>query len=283
MKTARIQEFEIRLLMEALRLRHGYDFSNYAEDSLKRRIRSLPVVLGSQRISDLIPRLLHDEISLASIISALSVGVSTMFRDPPVFRAIREHICPKLSSYPSIVIWHAGCATGEEIYSLAILLAEENLLKRCRIYATDIDDLALDVARDGHYSHSRLVEFERNYKDSGGTRALRDYCTMDEDVIEMNEFLKKSITFAHHNLVSDGVFCEVHLILCRNVLIYFNSTLQDKVFKLFYNSLVRGGFLFLGPEESPYFSPLAEHFKTVSRARKIFQCPLQEHIKARAH
>lgn len=249
MDEGKIQDIELGLLLEALWQRHGYDFRNYAKASLKRRVLAL-AVQERLSIAELIPRLLRDKDYLSQVIAQLSVPVSEMFRDPPVFKVLRKAVLPLLKTYPRINIWQAGCATGEEVYSLAILLQEEGLLERTQIYATDINDIALHKAEDGIFSVQNLPDFERNYRNSGGNATLSDYYVANADFFRIHQYLRQKIVFAHHNLVSDGVFCEVQLLLCRNVLIYFNDELQKKVLELFYNSLVRSGFLCLGTRES---------------------------------
>ncbi|MFZ2407716.1 MAG: CheR family methyltransferase [Methylobacter sp.] len=249
MNESKIQDIEISLFLEALFQRHDYDFRNYAKASLKRRVLALA---AEQRmtVSELIPRLLREEDCLMEVLAQLSVPVSEMFRDPPVFKALRETVLPLLKTYPRINVWQAGCATGEEVYSLAIMLDEEGLLERSQIYATDINDLALHKAEDGIFPMRTLAEYEKNYKNAGGKARFSDYYVANAEFFRIHKRLRKKIVFAHHNLVSDGVFCEVQLILCRNVLIYFNDELQKRVFDLFHKSLVRGGFLCLGTRES---------------------------------
>jgi chemotaxis protein methyltransferase CheR len=203
-----------------------------------------------QTVSELIPKLLREDDFLYDVLAHLSVPVSEMFRDPHVFKALRETVLPLLRTYPRINVWQAGCATGEEVYSLAIMLEEEGLLARTQIYATDINDSALHKAEDGIFSMRMLAEYQRNYVNAGGKAALSDYYVANEEFFRIHEHFRNRIVFAHHNLVSDGVFCEVHLILCRNVLIYFNNNLQKQVLGLFNMSLVRNGFLCLGTRES---------------------------------
>jgi chemotaxis protein methyltransferase CheR len=249
MADAAFQDLEVTLFLEALFLRHGYDFRNYAKASSKRRVMSLAATHGGA-VVELIPRLFRDEHFLSEVLAHLSVPVTEMFRDPPVFKALRETVFPHLNSYPRINIWQAGCATGEEVYSLAIALEEEGLLERTQIYATDINDLALHKAEEGIFAVRTLPEFERNHRSAGGKAKLSDFFVTNGEFFRIDERLRRKIVFAHHNLVSDGVFCEVQLILCRNVLIYFNNDLQRQVLGLFYKSLTRGGFLCLGTRES---------------------------------
>ncbi len=249
MDEAKIQDIEIGLFLEALFQRYDYDFRNYAKASLKRRVLALAAA-QHLTVAELIPLILREDDYLGEVIAHLSVPVSEMFRDPPVFKALRETVLPLLKTYPRINVWQAGCANGEEVYSLAIMLEEEGLLERTQIYATDINDVALHKAEDGIFPAHSLAEFEKNYKNAGGKKRLSDYYVANADFFRIHKRLRQKIVFAHHNLVSDGVFCEVQLILCRNVLIYFNDELQKRVLELFHNSLVRGGFLCLGTRES---------------------------------
>ncbi|TAK64561.1 CheR family methyltransferase [Methylobacter sp.] len=249
MEESKIQDIEISLFLDALLQRHGYDFGNYAKASIKRRVLGLASA-QCQSVAELIPRLLHEEDYLAEVISQLSVPVSAMFRDPPVFKTLRETVLPLLKTYPRINVWQAGCATGEEVFSLVIMLEEEGLLERTQIYATDINDIVLHKAEDGIFPMRNLAEYERNYKSAGGKAMFSDYYIANDEFFRIHEHLRQKIVFAHHNLVSDGVFCEVQLILCRNVLIYFNDELQKRVLNLFHKSLVRNGFLCLGTRES---------------------------------
>lgn len=254
-----------------MRLRHGYDFRHYARASLKRRVLGLVAAFNVDRVADLLPPLIHDPDFHLQVIAQLSVPVSEMFRDPPTFKALRERVIPVLRSYPVITIWQAGCANGEEVYSLAILLTEAGLYDRCRIFATDINDVALTKAEEGVYALSTLREYGENYRQAGGTGSLEDYYQASYDFAIMDQSLKRNLVFAHHNLVSDGVFCEVNLILCRNVLIYFDKTLQHRVLKLFHDSFARGGFLCLGTKESIRYSDVADDFQGVDTDRRIFQ------------
>jgi chemotaxis protein methyltransferase CheR len=270
MEPAKIQDIEIGLFLEALFQRHGYDFRHYAKASLKRRILAMAAAARCRNVADLIPRLLHDEDYLAEALAQLSVPVTEMFRDPPVFKSLRETVLPRLATYPRFNIWQAGCATGEEVYSLAIMLEEEGLLDKAQIYATDINDSALQRAEDGIFPVRCLEEYQRNYKAAGGKTELADYYVANAGFFRIHERLRKKIVFAHHNLVSDGVFCEVQLILCRNVLIYFDNTLQKRVLELFHDSLVRGGFLCLGTRESLRTVETEQLFAAVNREAMIF-------------
>lgn len=268
-----IDDIEVDLFVDALRRRHGYDFSDYAPASLKRRVQGLAGSLGANHVGDLTSRLLRDDAMLPQVIAGLSVPVSEMFRNPAVFRALRDEVFPLLASYPQINIWQAGCAYGQEVYSLAILLTEAGLYERCRIYATDISDAALVRAQEGIFPARDAKLYTENYLAAGGTRSLSDYYHARYDFMKLDERLKQRVTFANHNLVGDGVFCEAHLILCRNVLIYFSDALQDRVLKLFRDSLVRGGILCLGNRESISFAPSARDFQPVDASLRIFRWP----------
>jgi chemotaxis protein methyltransferase CheR len=266
-----VEDIEIQLFVRAMQLRHGYDFSEYAPASLKRRVQQLVRTHDASSISELNSRLLHEEGFVARVIEGLSVPVSEMFRDPPVFRTLRDKVFPVLASYPEINIWQAGCAHGQEVYSLAILLEEAGLYERSRIYATDFNDAALAIAADGIYATREARDWSRNYIEAGGSHSLSDYYSARYDFIKLDQRLRRNVTFFNHNLVTDEVFCEAHLILCRNVLIYFTNTLQDRTLGLFRDSLVRGGFLCLGTRENIDFSPAAAGFGDVDHALRIYQ------------
>lgn len=271
MTNTEIEDIEVALFVEALWRRHGYDFRHYAQASLRRRVLNLPPQFGCTRVVDLLPLLLRDDSLLPHFIASLSVPVSEMFRDPDVFLALRQNVVPVLRSYPHLNIWQVGCATGEEVYSLAILLKEEDLYARSRIYATDINDIALSKAEEGVFPIRHLKNFSENYFKAGGTCSLSDYYHAQYEFAKLDSNLRENIIFAHHNVVSDGVFCEMNLILCRNVLIYFDRTLQDRVFHLFYDSLVRGGFLCLGTREHLDFSTVRNVFRDFDVDKRIFQ------------
>jgi chemotaxis protein methyltransferase CheR len=271
MSSEEIEEIEITLLLDAIHKRYGYDFSNYSPASLKRRLRSLAGRLGHDTLSGMISAVLHDAAFGTKLIHGLSVTVSEMFRDPVFFKIIREQVLPYLKTYPFVRIWHAGCATGEEVYSLAIVLKEEDFYDRATIFATDINEQALNKARQAIYPLDGMKEFTANYQHAGGTRSFSDYYRTGYDAAILDAGLKKNVTFANHNLVTDGVFSEIHLVLCRNVLIYFDKTLQNRVLGLFHDSLVHGGILALGSKESLQFSQVTETFKPLSSKWKIYQ------------
>ena len=266
-----IEDIEIQLFVRAMPLRHGHDFSEYAPASLKRRVQQLVRTHDTGSISELNRRLLHEPGFLAKAIEGLSVPVSEMFRDPAVFRVLRDKVFPVLASYPEINIWQAGCAYGQEVYSLAILLEEAGLYERSRIYATDFNDAALVTAGEGIYATREARDWSRNYMEAGGQRSLSDYYSARYDFIKLDGRLRRNVTFFNHNLVTDEVFCEAHLILCRNVLIYFTNTLQDRTLGLFRDSLVRGGFLCLGTRENIDFSPSAAGFSDIDHGLRVYQ------------
>jgi chemotaxis protein methyltransferase CheR len=214
---------------------------------------------------------LRDTSLLPEILARLSVPATEMFRDPAVFKLLREQVLPVLASWPRLKIWQAGCASGEEVYSLAILLDEAGLLDRCQIYATDINDLALRKAEDGIFPLADFEATERRHRLSGGHRPFSDYCVAGHGFFRMDQRLRERIAFAHHNLVSDGVFCEVQLVLCRNVLIYFNRELQERVLRLFHGSLARGGFLCLGTRESLRHVEAGKGYTVVAKDQRIFR------------
>ncbi|MCI5141904.1 MAG: protein-glutamate O-methyltransferase CheR [Candidatus Electrothrix sp. ATG1] len=266
-----IEQIEINLLLDAVQQRYGYDFRNYARASIERRVRSLCRSNGCRYLSEILPELLRDASYLEKIIREFSVTVTEFFRDPFVYQSIREQVVPMLKTYPYIKVWVAGCATGKEAYSIAILLMEEGLYDRSIVYGTDFNDIALEQAKKGSYPLDRVKTFAENYQQAGGTAALTDYFTLSEESCVVKEEVKKNITFANHNLVTDNVFGEMHLILCRNVLIYFNKMLQKRALNIFRDSLVFGGFFCLGSKESLRFSGLEEELKVINERTRIYQ------------
>jgi chemotaxis protein methyltransferase CheR len=270
-RKAGVEELEIELLIEAIYRRYGYDFRDYARASLQRKVRRIASMSGVTRISELIPRLLHDEDLFAKMVGAFSTPVTEMFRDPSFFKSLRESVVPYLKTYPFIRIWVAGCATGEEVYSLAILLREEGVYDRCTFFATDFVDPVLRRARGGILPLRSMKTNTANYLQAGGRRAFSDYYHADYDSAILAEGLKENITFANHNLVTDGVFGEMHLVLCRNVMIYFNSALQNRVLNILDESLLRGGFLALGSKESLHRDDFRNRFQELEAAAKIYR------------
>ncbi|MBT4288018.1 MAG: protein-glutamate O-methyltransferase CheR [Deltaproteobacteria bacterium] len=266
-----IKNIEIDLFLEALLLRHGYDFKNYARASIKRRIIKLLNDTEHQKISEMIPDLLYHESFFQKCIYNFSITVTEMFRNPSFHKSVRKNIIPYLKTFPFIKIWHAGCASGEEVYSFAILLKEEGLLDRSTIYATDFNDLAIEEARKGIYSLKDFKLYIENYKKAGGKRSLSDYCHCQYDSVIIDKPIKESVTFANHNLVTDQVFGEMNLIVCRNVLIYFDQILQKRALDLFSQSLRPNGFLALGDKESLRFSGIEDDYKKIDEKWKIYQ------------
>ncbi|MGQ3675392.1 CheR family methyltransferase [Xanthobacter sp. TB0139] len=268
---AALEEIEMDLFVSALHRGYGYDFSGYSRASLTRRVRNLMHIFAAPTITHLTARILHEPARLGDVISGLSVPVSEFFRDPHVFRALKEEVFPVLASYPAINIWQAGCAHGQEVYSLAILLQEAGLYERARIYATDMSAAALATARDGIFPLADAREAAARYLAAGGTGSFSEYYHARYDLMKLDERLISRVTFAQHNLVTDAVFCEAHLILCRNVLIYFTNPLQNKVLEMFAQSLVRGGFVCIGTRENLDFSPAKMRFRPVDGEARIYR------------
>lgn len=267
----KIEDIEIRLLLEALYGRYHYDFRNYAMASIKRRLKQAKEQLGFATISALQESVLHDPGMLPRLLGYLTVQVSEMFRDPGYFQAIREHVVPHLRTYPSLKVWVAGCSSGEELYSLVILFREEGLEKRTLFYATDINQDALRIAESGTYSLDRIQLFTENHRKSGGKSSLSDYYSAAYGRASFDKTLRQKVVFSDHSLVTDAVFGEMHLVSCRNVLIYFDRPLQDRAIGLFKNSIARKGFLGLGAKESLRFSDHAGSFTDFVREEKIYQ------------
>jgi chemotaxis protein methyltransferase CheR len=264
-------DIELQLLIDAIYLKYHYDFRRYALASLKRRLTVAMSRFNCQTFSELQSRLLHDPAMFPTLLDFLTVPVSEMFRDPSYFRALRATVIPLLRTYPSLKIWVAGCSTGEEVYSLAILLREENLLARSLIYATDINPHVLQKATAGVYAVERIAGFTQAHRNSGGNTSLSDYYTAAYGRAVFDKSLKEHIVFCDHSLATDSVFAEVQLISCRNVLIYFNRDLQDRALGLFRDALCRKGFLGIGSKESLRFSAHHDSFSQLVRAERIFQ------------
>ncbi|SFJ50085.1 chemotaxis protein methyltransferase CheR [Phyllobacterium sp. CL33Tsu] len=267
----KIEDIEIRLLLEALFLKYHYDFRNYAMASIKRRLKQARQQLGFATFSALQESLLHDPALLPRLLRYLTVQVSEMFRDPSYFKAMREKVVPHLRTYPSLKVWIAGCSTGEELYSLVILFREEGLEDRTIFYATDINHEALQAAEAGIFALDRVPLFTENHRKSGGKSSLSDYYQAAYGRVSFDKSLRRNVVFSDHSLVTDAVFAEMHLISCRNVMIYFDSGLQDHALGLFKDSLVRKGFLGLGSKENLRFSRHANAFADFVREEKIYQ------------
>ncbi|ADH86027.1 CheR family methyltransferase [Desulfurivibrio alkaliphilus] len=270
-----IEELEINLLLEAIYQRYGYDFRDYARAHLRRRLRHRLELSGLSDLGAMQHRLLCQRDFFEQLLRDLSINVTEMFRDPAAYRRIREDVVPLLKTYPYVKIWHAGCATGEEVYSTAILLHEEGLLERCRIYATDFNRVALQKAKEGVYPLERARQYNSNYQKSGGRASLVDYYRTDSESMLLKSWLRKQMVFADHNLVTDGVFSEMQLVVCRNVVIYFNRDLQERIFTTFHQSLCPGGFLWLGAKESLKLMKIGEKFSELYGSEKIFKKRLQ--------
>jgi len=264
-------DIEIQLLLEAVYLKYHSDFRGYAGASLKRRMRAAMAHFGVPTLTQLQERVLHQPETFPALMNFLTVQVSEMFRDPSYFRALRETVVPILRTYPSLKIWVAGCSTGEEAYSMAIMLREEGLLERSMIYATDINPHALQTAEAGVYGVERLTLFTENHRRSGGHSSLSDYYTAAYGRAVFDKQLKQHLVFSDHSLATDHVFAEMQLVSCRNVLIYFNRPLQDRAIGLFRDSLVRRGFLGIGAKESLRFSRYSGDFEELVREDRIYR------------
>ena len=266
-----VEDLEIQLLLEGILHRYGYDFRHYAPASLRRRICSIVDKESLPSISALQERILREPAYMARFITSRSVPVTSMFRDPSFYRAVRDEVVPVLRTYPFVRIWHAGCSTGEEVYSLAIVLTEENLYDRCRIYATDLSDATLQRARRGIYDLSRMRDYTHHYQLYGGQHDFSSYYTADHARVIFRPRLRKNIVFSQHNLASDGPFNEFNLILCRNVLIYFDRTLRDQVLRLLDSSLCRFGVLGIGRKETLEFSSIASRYGELPSRTRLYR------------
>lgn len=266
-----VEDIEIQLLLEALYLRYHFDFRHYAKASIKRRLRQAREQLGFATFSGLQDAVLHDEAMVGRLLDYLTVQVSEFFRDPSYFKAMREKVVPHLRTYPSLKLWIAGCSHGEEVYSFAIMLHEEGLLDRTMIYATDINPAALEIARSGIYPLDRIAAFTRNHQQAGGKTSLAEYYTTAYGRAVFDKKLRAQVVFSDHSLVTDEVFTECQLVSCRNVMIYFDRSLQDRAVGLFRDSLTRRGFLGLGSKETLRFSEHAAAFTDFVREEKIYQ------------
>ena len=265
------QDLELELLVEAIYHSYHYDFRSYARASLRRRLQVAMQRFGCSSLSQLQGRVLHESEIFGELLEYLTVQVSDMFRDPSYFLALREKVVPLLRTYPSLKIWIAGCSTGEEAYSMAILLREEGLLDRSLIYATDINPNALRRAEAGIYDVAKVPDFTSNHRRSGGRSSLSDYYSAAYDRIILDKSLRKHIVFSDHSLATDSVFAEMQLVSCRNVLIYFDRALQSRALDLFYEALCRRGFLGIGLRESLRFSSHADAFTEFAREDRIYQ------------
>ncbi len=266
-----LEDLEIHLLLEALCRHYHYDFRNYARASVKRRLTQARKQLGFDNFSVMQERLLHDASLLPQLLNYLTVQVSEIFRDPSYYRALRENVIPHLRTYPSLKVWVAGCSNGEELYSLSILFREEGLDQRTIFYATDINAGALQAAEAGIYPLDQVKKYTENHQKSGGKSSLSDYYTADYGRAVFDRSLRERVVFSDHSLATDSVFAEMHLISCRNVLIYFDRHLQDRAIGLFRDALAWKGFLGLGAKESLRFTSHADSFVDFVREEKIYQ------------
>jgi chemotaxis protein methyltransferase CheR len=264
-------EIELKLFLDAVYLRYGYDFRGYARASLKRRLTAAMARFGCSTVTQLQERLLHDAGMFPALLDFLTVQVSEMFRDPSYFLALREKVVPLLRTYPSLKLWVAGCSAGEEAYSLAILLGEEGLLERSLIYATDINAAALARAQAGVYPVEQLATYTQNHRKAGGRTSLSDYYVAAYGGALFDSKLREHIVFSDHSLATDAVFAEVQLVSCRNVLIYFDRALQDRALGLFHDALSHRGFLGLGAKESVRFSDRAGGFSELVAPERIYR------------
>ncbi|MEA2644235.1 MAG: chemotaxis protein methyltransferase CheR [Chloroflexota bacterium] len=268
--SANVEEIEIKLLLDGVAMRYGYDFREYALPPLKRSIASGMAGEGVTTISAYQERLLHDASCMQRFLSGVGVNVTSLFREADVLRCIRDEVIPRFRTYPSLRIWIAGCATGEEVYSMAILLKEEGLYERSRIYATDLNEDSLAIARSGSYPLARVLAGESGYAHSGGRGHVGDFYSVAGSNARFNRELQRNVTWARHNLVSDSSFNEFHMILCANVLIYFRPSLQERAHRLFYDSLARSGYLALGQKESLVFCPESSRYENLRDGINLF-------------
>jgi chemotaxis protein methyltransferase CheR len=268
---SKLEDIEVQLLLEGVYRYYGFDFRNYAPSSLKRRIWNIIRSEKLPTVSALLEKVLHDPACLDRFLLGLSVNVTAMFRNPNFFLAFREKIVPILRTYPFIRIWHAGCSTGQEVYSMAILLEEEGLFSRCRIYATDMNEMVLKQAKSGIFSLQLMQEYTQLYLKAGGKRSFSEYYTAAYDSAIFRSSLKENIVFSQHNLATDSSFNEFNVILCRNVLIYFNKTLQKRVYELFHTSLCPFGILGLGRQETLRFTPYEAYYEELKGSEKLYR------------
>jgi chemotaxis protein methyltransferase CheR len=264
-----LEQIEIELLLEGIHRRYGFDFREYAPASLKRRLRRRMDGEKVETVSALQNLILHDPAVMERLLLDLSVNVTAMFRDPTFFFAFREKVIPALRTYPFSRLWVAGCSTGEEVYSLAILLAEEGLADRVRIYATDINEAVIETARLGVFPLDKMQEYTQNYIRAGGKKAFSEYYVARYDGARFARSLIDGVIFAQHNLASDAAFNEFQAILCRNVMIYFDRPLQEHVHRLFYESLATFGILALGQKETIKFSPHEASYEELDIAERL--------------
>lgn len=265
------ERLEIKLLLEAIFLKYGYDFREYASAHIKRRLEHRLGITEIKSFGEMQHRLIWDVGFFDDLILDLSINVTEMFRDPWFYAKVREEVVPLLKTYPFVKVWHAGCSAGQEVYSMSILLEEEGLKDKTQVYATDFNELILGKAKEGIYPIEAVKDYTTNYIKSGGKGDFSDYYSASYESVVVKQRLKERVLFSSHNLVTDGVFGEMNVIFCRNVLIYFNKELQDKVLQLFHDSLCPGGYLCLGSKESLKYSSVMENFEVVAGREKIYR------------
>ncbi|AOW78956.1 chemotaxis protein CheR [Colwellia sp. PAMC 20917] len=266
-----MEEIEIDLLCEGVYRYYGFDFRQYARASLKRRIRNLVNLESLPSISALQERILYDRLMMERFLLNLSINVTAMFRDPKMYQVFRKKVIPLLHTYPSVRVWHAGCSSGEEPLSMSILLEEEGLTKRSKIYATDFNESIIKKAKAGIFPLSVMQEYTDNYQKAGGLKSFSEYYSAQQDSVILATHLRESIVYSRHNLTIDGSFNEFNVIMCRNVMIYFNEALRDRVLLLLHNSLCRFGILILGNKETLQFTPLEHKYKELDGPNRIYQ------------
>jgi chemotaxis protein methyltransferase CheR len=268
---SQLQKLELELLLEAIYRHFGYDFRNYAAPFLQRRILNRMAVEKLKTVSGLQEKVLHEPLVMERLLKDFSINVTEMFRDPTFFKTLRTRVIPLVREYPAIRIWHVGCGSGEEVYSMAILLHEEGLLDKTKIYATDINQVNLEKAKQGSFPLEKMKLYTTNYIQSGGKKAFSEYYSVKNEGACFSPFLKKNMVYFQHNLVTDQSFNEFHIIICRNVMIYFNKKLQNHVHQLLYESLFYSGFLGLGTREEIRFTNYAEHYEVLHSADKLYR------------
>lgn len=266
-----IEKIEIKLLLEGIYQRYGYDFRNYAYSSIRRRIWYRAQIEEVLSISQFQAKILYDPDLMRKLLSDFSINVTEMFRDPGFFHVFRSKVVPFLRELPYIRIWHAGCSSGEEAYSMAILLHEVGLYEKAQIFATDMDEKIIERAKQGKMSLDHMKLYTKNYQQAGGTKEFSEYYSVTDSYVTLKPFLKKNLIFAHHNLVTDHSFNEFHMISCRNVLIYFNKPLTNRVYDLFSDSLCEGGFLGLGSKESINMYSAANSYEEIDMVERIYK------------
>jgi chemotaxis protein methyltransferase CheR len=269
--TDQLEQIETTLLLEGIYRRYGYDFRNYASASIRRRVLNFARNEQVATISALQERILHDPAVMDRFVLSLTVNVTAMFRDPLFYKAVREKVVPILKTYAFVRIWDVGCSSGEEAYSLAVLLAEEGVYDRCRIYATDMNEAVLRKAKAGIIPLAKMKEYTDNYLHAGGLNAFSEYYTAKFDHAILHNSLKRNLVFAQHNLVTDQSFNEFQLILIRNVLIYFNDTLRQHVLQLLHNSLTRHGVLALGRRETLKYTSFEHMYEEIDGKEKLYK------------